>query len=95
MTSFAAEDRGALNLALRDQLTALEWVQANIELFGGDKNKVHILFENMRQKLMSYEVTVFGESAGSIMTAVLFLNSPIEKLARAAVGASVRIKVQF
>jgi acetylcholinesterase len=32
-----------------------------------------------------FQVTVFGESAGAIMTAVLFLNSPIAKLARAAV----------
>ncbi|KAH9474384.1 Lipase 2 [Psilocybe cubensis] len=67
-----ADDRGALNLALRDQLTALEWVQANIHFFGGDKSKV----------------TVFGESAGAIMTAILFLNSPLDKLARAAIFES-------
>ncbi|KIJ53053.1 hypothetical protein M422DRAFT_156034 [Sphaerobolus stellatus SS14] len=67
-----ADKRGALNLALRDQLAALEWVQANIGTFGGDKRKV----------------TVFGESAGAIMTAVLFLNSPLQKLARAAIFES-------
>ncbi|KAF4613207.1 hypothetical protein D9613_010914 [Agrocybe pediades] len=67
-----ADDRHALNLALRDQLAALEWVQANIEAFGGDKSKV----------------TVFGESAGAIMTAILFLNSPLDKLARAAIFES-------
>ncbi|KAF8892982.1 esterase 1 [Infundibulicybe gibba] len=67
-----ADERGALNLALKDQLAALEWVQHNIEAFGGDKTKV----------------TVFGESAGSIMTAILFLNSPIDKLARAAIFES-------
>jgi acetylcholinesterase len=32
-----------------------------------------------------WKVTVFGESAGAIMTAVLFLNSPLESLARAAI----------
>ncbi|KAJ7614129.1 extracellular triacylglycerol lipase precursor [Roridomyces roridus] len=67
-----ADSKGALNLAIRDQLTALEWVQLNIGAFGGDKSKV----------------TVFGESAGSIMTSILFLNSPITKLARAAIFES-------
>jgi len=67
-----AANKGALNLALKDQLAALEWVQANIGTFGGDKHKV----------------TAFGESAGAIMTAILFLNSPIEKLARGAIFES-------
>lgn len=68
-------------------MAALEWVQANIETFGGDKDKVgiaylHPYFNGLTAGL---KVTVFGESAGAIMTAVLFLNSPLERLARAAV----------
>ncbi|KAF6745461.1 triacylglycerol lipase 3 [Ephemerocybe angulata] len=67
-----AGDVGALNLGLRDQLAALEWVQANIHAFGGDKN----------------EVTIFGESAGAVSTGILYLNSRLEKLARAAIFES-------
>ncbi|KAF6745952.1 triacylglycerol lipase 3 [Ephemerocybe angulata] len=67
-----ADDQRILNLGIQDQITALQWVQANIHYFGGDKKKV----------------TIFGESAGSIMTAILYLNPQVEKLARAAIFES-------
>ena len=35
-----AETRGALNLGLKDQLTALQWVKNHIGAFGGDPDKV-------------------------------------------------------
>ncbi|KAJ2916220.1 hypothetical protein MD484_g4210, partial [Candolleomyces efflorescens] len=70
-----ADDRRVLNLGLKDQIAALEWAQANIRFFGGDKDKV----------------TIFGESAGAMMTGVLLLNPSLESLARGAIlesGAS-------
>ena len=41
MTVEQADKAGILNLGLRDQLTAMEWVNKNIGAFGGDKNKVY------------------------------------------------------
>ncbi|KAE9397229.1 esterase 1 [Gymnopus androsaceus JB14] len=67
-----AANRNVLNLALSDQIAALTWVQENIGAFGGDKSKV----------------TVFGESAGAIMTAVQLLNPDFSKFARAAIFES-------
>jgi carboxylesterase type B len=46
---------GVLNLAIRDQWKALEWINQNIEGFGGDPN----------------DVTIWGESGGADSVAIL------------------------
>lgn len=50
------------NYALLDQIQALQWVKKNIKAFGGDSNNV----------------TIFGESAGSVNNTSLML-SPLAK----------------
>ncbi|KAJ3533644.1 hypothetical protein NMY22_g7253 [Coprinellus aureogranulatus] len=68
-----ADDKKILNLGLQDQLAALEWVHVNIEFFGGNKKKV----------------TAVGESAGSMMTSIQYLNpGRWEKLVRGAIMQS-------
>ncbi|THV00777.1 extracellular triacylglycerol lipase precursor [Dendrothele bispora CBS 962.96] len=67
-----ADTRKALNLGIKDHHAALQWVQENIDAFGGDKTKV----------------TVFGESAGAMINAISFLDPNFGKLARAGIFES-------
>lgn len=52
-----------LNPGFRDQKLALKWIQDNIELFGGDKERV----------------TIAGESAGAVSVDAQLLSEPFEK----------------
>src|SRR5262245_14638098 len=63
---------GVANLGLLDQIAALEWVQENIAVFGGDPGKV----------------TIFGESAGAMSVATLLTMPGAKGLFRRAIVQS-------
>lgn len=60
------------NLGLRDQILALQWIQANVAAFGGDPSNV----------------TVFGESAGAMSVANLLASPLANGLFRRAIVQS-------
>ncbi|KAJ6484385.1 extracellular triacylglycerol lipase precursor [Mycena vitilis] len=71
-TGREASANGALNLALKDQLLALQWIQDNIATFNGDESKV----------------TLFGESAGAMLMGALYFQPNLQNLVRAAIFES-------
>jgi carboxylesterase type B len=70
MSTGDGEVRG--NMALKDQSKALLWVKENIEVFGGDPNKV----------------TVMGESAGGVSSHFHMLSPMSKGLFQAAISQS-------
>ncbi|KAJ6606261.1 esterase 1, partial [Mycena vulgaris] len=71
--------KGSLNLGLKNQLLALQWVKKNIFAFGGDASKV----------------TVFGESAGAHSMVIHILGSSLKDLTRGAIIQSNYRHPQF
>lgn len=63
---------GDANFGLEDQIAALEWVQSNIEQFGGDQERI----------------TVFGESAGASSIGTLILSPSASGLFQRAIHQS-------
>ena len=66
------EEYTEINLALRDQIAALEWIQRNIAAFGGDPDNV----------------TIFGESAGAFSVTAMMLSPKAKGLFRRAIAQS-------
>ena len=84
-----ADTRGAVNLGLKDQLTGLQWLKNHISAFGGDPEKVRLFvylsYSRVLTPLFS-KVMLFGQSAGAISIADLYLNSGLENYVRGAVS---------
>ena len=67
--SFAAGKMADSNLALRDQIAALEWVRRHVDSFGGDPENV----------------TLFGQSAGAMSACTLMASGAAEGLFQRAI----------
>ncbi|WYZ37729.1 hypothetical protein EsH8_II_001235 [Colletotrichum jinshuiense] len=59
------EQGGVPNIGLRDQRFALEWIQANIHLFGGDPGNVTVLGESAGGGSVLHQLTAYGSTSGA------------------------------
>lgn len=61
---FLAGANQTANVGLLDQRFALEWIQKNIHLFGGDRNRVTVIGDSAGGGSIMHQITAYGGKAG-------------------------------
>lgn len=67
---------GSANVGLYDQKLALEWVQQNIHLFGGDAERVTVMGESAGASSIMHHITAYGGKKGRAPFQRAILQSP-------------------
>lgn len=70
------QQNGTANAGFYDQHLALEWIQENIHLFGGDADRVTVFGESAGGGSIMYQITAFGGLKGPAPFARAIAQSP-------------------